>query len=325
MVNRLTLQHWIILGLGSFLALFILLPQVLPDYIVILITESLIYAVAAMSLNLLLGYLGLSALGHAAYLAIGAYTTGVLVTRYQAGLGTNLFLSILFAAIAAAALTPLALRALSVYFLMITLSIALCVWGLAMRWYVLTGGDNGLSGISRPDLGLPWGMENVLPFYYLILIFFLLSLIFYVLIIRSPFGIILVAIRDSESRMSVLGYNVWLHKYLAFIIASAFAGGAGCLYTYYQGFTHPDVVNLEACMRLVLMVALGGPGTILGPILGAFVIVFADQIISVYTARWLMVVAALYFVTAHLPEGILGLLRRGFQEMGKRTREVEHG
>ena len=320
LINRLKLQIWIVLPLGAILLLVILLPQFLPSYIVILITQSLIYAIAAMSLDLLLGYLGLAALGHMAYFTIGAYVTGILAVRYNFGFGSTLFFSIAISAAAAAALGLLALRARDVYFLMITLSIALCEWGLATRWVSLTGGYNGIVGIPRPDLGLAWMMQDVLPFYYLILILFLICLVFIILLIRSPFGKSLVAIRDSESRMTVLGYNTWLHKYITYIITAAVAGIAGNLYAYYNGYISPDVATLVHCLKLVLMVGLGGPGTIAGPILGAFIMTFLENIVSIYTARWLMVIAAVYFLTAmYTPKGILGLFK-SYQMQGKRKR-----
>lgn len=310
MLERVKPQNWMLAGLVACLLAFFFLPQVLPKYIVMLLTLSLIYAIAAMSLDLLLGYLGLASLGHAAFFAIGAYATGILAIRYEVGFGTALFASIGTAVAAAAALAPLALRAIFLYFLMITLSIALCVWGLSIRWVSLTGGDNGLVGIVRPELGLPWSMSETLPFYYLVLAIFFICVVLVFLLVRSPFGKTLVAIRDSESRMSVLGYNIWLHKYLAYVIASGFAGVAGCLFTYYNEFIGPDAATLEQCMKLVLMVGLGGPGTMVGPMLGAFIITFLENIVSIYTERWLMIISAVYLLTAtYTPRGILGLLQ----------------
>jgi branched-chain amino acid transport system permease protein len=293
-------------------AIFLLLgPLTLPTYVVILLTQSLIYAIVAMSLDLLIGYTGLGSLGHAAFFAVGAYTTAIFVTRSQVSLGGTLFLSVVAAAGASAIIGPLALRAAGVYFLMITLAIAMCIWGLAYRWVSLTGGDNGITGILRPDLGLPWTMKDPIHFYYLVFAFFLVCFILMFLLIRSPFGKTLVGIRDSESRMRVLGYNIFLHKYLAFVIAGAFAGVSGCLYVYYNSFVSPNEANLGHCMELVLMVTIGGPGTLTGPTFGAFIVVFLKNMVSVYTKRWLMVLALVYVVTAlYAPDGITGLLKR---------------
>ena len=311
MTERLPSRGWMLPGLGILLAVLILLPPILPTYVTILITQSLIFAIVAMSLDILIGYTGLGALGHAAFFAIGAYTTAILVTKHQAPLSSTLLWSIVSGAGSSAAVAFLPLRAAGLYFLMITLAISMCVWGLAYRWVTLTGGDNGITGIPRPDLGLPWAMSEPVYFYYLILVFFLICTVLLFLLIRSPFGKTLVGIRDSETRMKVLGYNIWLHKYLAFVIAGAFAGLGGCLYAYYNSFVGPNDANLGICMELVLMVTLGGPGTLVGATLGAFIITFLKNMVSVYTERWLMVMAAVYILTAlYAPDGIMGLLKK---------------
>ena len=311
MSDRLQSRKWVFFALFLGGALLVLSPPFLPTYVVILFAQSLTYAIAAMSLDLLIGYTGLGALGHIAYFAIGAYTTAIFASKYQASFAGTTFFSIVLAAGASALLGPLALRAAGVYFLMITLAIAMCIWGLAFRWVSITGGDNGITGINRPDLGLPWSMNDAVYFYYFVFACFLICLILLFLIIRSPFGKTLVGIRDSESRMKVLGYNVWVHKYLAYIVAGAFAGFGGCLYAYFNGFVSPNDANLGHCMELVLMVTIGGPGTLAGATLGAFIIVFLKNMVSVYTKRWLMVLAAVYVVSAlYAPDGMTGLFKR---------------
>jgi branched-chain amino acid transport system permease protein len=166
-------------------------------------------------------------------------------------------------------------------------------------------------------------MSDPVYFYYLILVFFLVCTVLLFLLIRSPFGKTLVGIRDSETRMKVLGYNIWLHKYLAFVIAGAFGGLAGCLYAYYNSFVGPNDANLGICMELVLMVTLGGPGTLVGATLGAFIITFLKNMVSVYTERWLMVMAAVYVLVAlYAPDGIMGLVR-DFQKRRQAARGGE--
>jgi branched-chain amino acid transport system permease protein len=309
-LKRLDFQAWegLLIAVAALVA--ILLPLCLPQYGIILLTQGFIYAIVAMSLDILIGYTGLGSLGHVAFFAVGAYTTAILVTKYQFPFLATMAYSILVSAGLSALLGGLALRAAGIYFLMITLAIAMCVWGLIYRWVSLTGGDNGVTGIPRPDLGFSWAMNDPDHFYYLILFFVVICTILLFLLIRSPFGKTLVGIRDSESRMKVLGYNVWLHKYLAFVIAGAFAGLAGNLYAYYNSFVSPNDVNLGRCMEVVLMVSLGGPGTLAGAGLGALIITFLRNVISIYTHRWLMVLAVIYVVTAlYAPDGIMGLLR----------------
>jgi branched-chain amino acid transport system permease protein len=309
-LKHLDFHTWRGLLIAAAVLVAILLPFCLPHYGIILLTQGLIYAIVAMSLDILIGYTGLGSLGHVAFFAIGAYTTAILVTKYQFPFLATMAYSILVSAGLSALLGGLALRAAGIYLLMITLAIAMCVWGLIYRWVSLTGGDNGITGIPRPDLGLPWSMSDPNHFYYLILFFVVICVMLLFLLIRSPFGKTLVGIRDSESRMKVLGYNVWLHKYLAFVIAGAFAGLAGNLYAYYNSFVSPNDVNMGRCMEVVLMVSLGGPGTLAGAGIGALIITFLRNLISIYTHRWLMVLAVIYVVTAlYAPDGIMGLLR----------------
>ena len=311
MADRLFFRKGALWGGAAVLLALLVLPPFLPQYVTILLTQSLVYAIVAMSLDVLIGYTGLASLGHAAFFAIGAYATAIFVTKYQAPFWLALVLSTVSGTLGSAVAAPIALRAAGIYFLMITLAIAMCVWGLAFRWVSLTGGDNGITGIPRPDLGLGWDMGSTVSFYYLILLFALACLGLLYLLIRSPFGKTLVGIRDGESRMRVLGYNVWLHKYLAMVIAGAFAGLSGSLYAYFNSFVSPNDVNIGHCMEMVLMVSLGGPGTLVGAGLGAFLIVFLKNLVSVYTKRWLMVLAAVYVITAlYAPEGIMGLLKR---------------
>lgn len=299
-------------------------PTMLPSYLLVLLSQGLIYSIAAMSLDLLVGYTGLSSLGHAAFFAIGAYATGILATKMNISFGSSLGVSIVFSAGAAAIVGFLALRAAGIYFLMITLAIAMCIWGLIYRLTSLTGGDNGISGIARPDLGIPFSMDSPLWFYYFILILFAFCFLFCFIFVRSPFGKTLIGIKDSESRMKVLGYNVWLHKYLVFVIACGFAGLAGNLYAYYNGFVSPNLSQLSQCIGFVLMVSLGGSGTLIGPIIGAFIITVLENVVSLYTERWVMILAATYVASAlYAPEGILGLLRR--LQKRKMTGEWEYG
>jgi branched-chain amino acid transport system permease protein len=271
----------------------------------------LIYAIVAMSLDLVLGYTGLSSLGHAAYLGLGAYSVGILATQYRAGFWTTLAVGVVLAAVVAAIFGLVALRATGVYFLMITLALGMVVWGLANRWVSLTKGDNGISNVPRPDLGLPWSFNKAVPFYYLVLIGFALALLVLRVIVRSPFGHTLVGIRESESRMRTLGYNVWLHKYVAFVISGGVAGFAGVLWAHYNGYVSPSDLDLSVSIEILLMVALGGRGTLFGASVGAAVIVLLKNLVSVYTQRWLLLLGIVYiFTIRYAPEGIVGALKQ---------------
>ncbi len=194
------------------------LPFVLSSYYLALATKMLIIAVFAMSLDVLLGYTGLPSLGHAAFFGVAGYAAGLLTVRA----GWNAWAAFPAALAAGAAMGALfgllAVRALGSYFLMITLALAQVLWGLAFGWRSLTGGDDGLSNVPKPALPM--------PFYYFVLVAVVLATVLLVCIVRSPFGHALRGIRESESRMRALGYNIWLYKYLAFVIAATFAGVA---------------------------------------------------------------------------------------------------
>lgn len=282
----------------------------LPSYPLTLLTQVAIMAVLAMSLDVLLGYTGLPSLGHAAYFGVAAYAVGILTTERQASFVTCLLVGLLLAGTTAALFGLLAIRATGTYFLMITLALGMVVWGLAFRWVSMTKGDNGIAGVPRPDTMLPWNFSAPLPFFYFALVAAGLAWIALGTLARSPFGLTLKGIRESETRMRALGYNVWLHKYVAFVISGVFAGFAGVLWAYYNGFVSPVDVQLVTSVETLLMVALGGPGTLAGPALGAAVIVFLKNFVSVYTKRWLLILGAVYIgVILFAPRGVLGAFR----------------
>ena len=297
------------LGAGAALVL-VALPAALSSYQLGLLTKILIFAIFAMSLNLVLGYTGLPSLGHAAYFGVGAYTVALVSVRL-----VNNFWIDFGAGLAAAMLTGalfglLALRAQGSYLLMITLALAQVLWGIAFGWRRVTGGDDGLPGVPRPDLGLPWSFAGGLAFYYFVLVFFALAVVAMGTIVASPFGRALVGIRESERRMEVLGYDVWLHKYVAFILAGLFAGLAGALFAYYTGFVSPAYLSIVFSAMALIMVILGGAGTLLGPALGSATIVILENAISAYTQRWLLVLGLIYVaVTLFAPSGLVGLAR----------------
>ena len=301
----------VLAGIGAVVAAAVVAPF-LASYPLTLLTQVAIMAVLAMSLDVLLGYTGLPSLGHAAYFGVAAYAVGILSTERQAGFLTCLVVGVLLAAITAAAFGLVAIRATGTYFLMITLALGMVVWGLAFRWVSMTKGDNGIAGVPRPETSLPWNMNGPLPFFYFALAVTALAWIALGILARSPFGLTLKGIRESETRMRALGYNVWLHKYLAFVIAGSFAGLAGVFWAYYNGFVSPVDVQLVTSVETLLMVALGGPGTLAGPALGAAVIVFLKNFVSVYTKRWLLILGAVYIgVILFAPRGVLGALRSG--------------
>jgi branched-chain amino acid transport system permease protein len=286
-------------------------PLGLTTYQLGLLTKMLILAIFAMSLNLILGYAGLPSLGHAAYFGVAAYTVGLLALKKADNFWLDFAAGLIAATLTAALFGLLALRTRGAYLLMITLALAQVLWGIAFGWRSFTGGDDGLPGVPRPAAGLPWSLADGVRFYYLVLVVFALTTIFLWHLVRSPFGRALVGIRESERRMEVLGYNTWAHKYVAFVIAGALAGVAGNLFVYYNGFVSPVYLSVVVSATALIMVILGGAGTLLGPALGSAAIVFLENLISAHTQRWLLVLGLIYVgVTLFAPAGLLGLLRR---------------
>lgn len=304
--------------LGGILVFLLIAPLFLSPYILGLLTQVLIFGLLAMSLDLLVGYVGMASLGHGAFLGVGAYSTAILVTEYGFGFWGALGFAILICMLAAALFGLVALRATGVYFLMITLALAMLVWGLAYRWSSLTKGDNGISGIPRPDLGLPWDMWVETHYFYFVLAVFLISFLLLYLLVRSPFGYSLIGIKDSESRMQSLGYNTWLNRYLAYIVAGVFGGIAGVLWSYYNGFVSPPDIELTVSVETLLMVILGGSGTLIGPVIGAAIVIFMKSYLSIYLGRWLMVLGMTYVLTVlFLPRGIYGGIEDLFQWLNR--------
>jgi branched-chain amino acid transport system permease protein len=300
------------LGLAVGLTVLAVVARTLPTYYAGLLTEALILGIFAMSLNLLLGYTGLPSLGHSAYFGVAAYTMAILSLRVVQNSWVSASAGVVVSVIVAAIFGLLALRTSGVYFMMITLALAQVLWGIAFGWRSMTGGDDGLPGIARPDLGgwFPWSLEDPANFLTAVLIVFGVVAASLSLVVHSPFGYTLRGVRESEPRMDCLGYHVWLHKYVAVLIAGGVAGVAGVLFGYYHGFVSPAELSLVLSAEGLLMVILGGAGTLLGPALGAGVVVFLRNIVSGYTERWLLVLGLTYLaVVLCAPNGILGAIR----------------
>jgi len=297
-----------IVGIIAAFILLAILPPVLSSYWLTILTQMLIFAILAMSLDILMGYTGLPSFGHAAFFGASAYTVAILSTRFHVGFLGCVVSGLLLSLGLAALFGLLVAHAGGVYFLMITLALGMVVWGLAFRWVTMTGGDNGIAGIPRPELGIPVSLNDPIVFYYCVLIVSVVVLFLLYLFIRSPFGQSLLGIRESESRMRILGYNTWLHKYLSYVVAGGFSGISGILWAYYNGFVSPMDLELTASFETFIMVILGGPGTLVGPALGAGIIVFLKNFVSAYTHRWLLIIGAVYILAIlYVPEGIFGI------------------
>lgn len=259
----------------------------------------LIYALFAMSLNLLFGYTGLFPLGHAAYLGLGGYSAGILVTV----LGIRSFwvvapVSILITAFVAAIFGIIALQTKGLLFAFITMALGQLLVNIAIKWRTVTGGSNGLIGIPLPDLGIPGVTLNQTSFYFLVLIVVVVCFLLMYRLIHSPFGLALQGIRDDEGRLSHLGYNTWLYKIIAFVIAGAFAGTAGVLFGPCNGIIDPSSLGVTTSVIAVLTVIIGGMRIVYGPIIGSAVITIIENLSSIYTPeRWPLILGGIFVIT----------------------------
>ncbi len=302
----------VIAVVAALIALALIVPNT-NSFVILLATRALAFAILVMSVDLLLGYTGLASLGQAAYLGVGAYLTAILATRYQFGLGYDFWLVIVLGIVLAAALAAvfglLAIRATGVYFLMITLALGQCVWGLAYRWNSLTGGDNGINLRQRPKFGID--LANEVTFFYVVFGFFVASLLLLYTLVRSPFGRSLTGIRERELRMKILGYNTWLHKYIAFIVAGGFGGLSGVLWAHTAGIVSPVNIELAFSVDALLMAVLGGSGTLVGGVIGAFIVFGLREYLSTLVPWWQYVLGAVYVLTIfYLPTGLMGIPER---------------
>lgn len=289
-----------------------LLPFLVGTYYVGLAIQICIYAVFAASLDILVGHTGLPSMGHAAYFGAAGYTVGIL---FLAGIKSFWFAVVAAMAIGgatAALFGLLAMRAMGPYFMIITIALAQVLWGVAFKWRSFTRGDDGIPGIGRPFLGMGIDLKPDMHFYYFALVVSILAFAAIFVIARSPFGHALRGIRESETRMKALGYNVWLYKYTAFILAGIFAAVSGILWVYYSGYVNPTDVGLDLSVKGLLMLILGGSGSLLGPAAGATLIVLLQNIISGLTERWSLILGIVYVAAVmFFSDGIFSIMKRG--------------
>lgn len=273
-------------------------------------SQILIAAIFALSLNILVGYAGLTSLGHAAYLGTAAYMVAWLNTQGGFGHLSAAIIALLGTTAMAALFGLMALRATGIAFLMITLALGQTLWGVAYRWVTVTGGDNGLPGLKRP---LPFGISLMEPaaFYGFTVIVFLVALGCIAVFVRSGLGTSLLGSRDQPRRMRMLGHNVWLVQWLAFIFAGFWAAVAGIVFVYYHQYISPHALGLPASAETLLMVIAGGAGTLFGPIVGAFIVVVLKMVVSAYVTRWVMLLGIVFVVIViFMPEGVVPGLDR---------------
>jgi branched-chain amino acid transport system permease protein len=284
----------------------LLLPPFLAgDFYINLASQILIAAVFALSLNLLVGFGGMTSLGHASYLGVAAYFSALLTSRYGLGHGAAALISISGTVAMAAFFGVIALRATGLGFLMITLALSQVLWGLAYRMSNVTNGDNGITGLTRPA---PFGisLDSPVAFYWFVLIVAAVAFLLMAVFVSSAFGSSLRGVRDQPRRMAALGFNPWLIRWITFIYAGFWGAVAGLLYVYYHKYIHPSSLSTTSSAEALLGVIAGGSGTLGGPAVGAALVLLLKNYASAYVERWNMLLGLVFlFIVLVMPAGIV--------------------
>jgi branched-chain amino acid transport system ATP-binding protein len=311
-------RRWQITLILCCLIAAVVLPPLLPPFLLTVVMLSLVYSTLAMSLDVLMGYTGMESLGQAAFFGIGAYAIGIITTRHGADSWPVAVVLAVILGLAVAAIAGLmAVRLGGLFFLVMTLAFAQVLWGVSQSWTSLTGGYLGITGIPRPYKSL----ESDVHFYYVVLGVFVLLAFLMLRLVASPFGLSLRGIRESESRMRTSGFNVWLHKFTIFVICGGFATVGGILYAFSIQFASPDVLSITTSFNAMLMVIIGGAGTLIGPVIGATGIVFLQNYVSGYIPHWIILLGAIYIAAVLFArKGLVGSARQAWAMWrGRRT------
>ena len=291
------------------------LPLVVPQHSLTILVEALILGLFAMSLDLLVGYCRLYSFGHAAAYGLGAYSYALILTYVPLPLPVGILLAVAVTILIAIPIAWICTRSTGVSFAMLTLAFAQLGYAMLFRFRDVTGGSDGLVGIPRPPgpLGIDW-FQSKLGYYYLVLVCLLGSYLLCRAIVRSPFGAVLAGIRENEPKTIALGYNTRAYKITTVVLAYGFGGLAGALYAAFAGFASPELFFWLTSGRVLIMVIVGGAGTLIGPILGGVSFVFLEHQLSQVTDLWPLIFGTIFMAfVMFAPQGIWGILTSRFR------------
>ncbi|MFQ5856757.1 MAG: branched-chain amino acid ABC transporter permease [Anaerolineae bacterium] len=293
----------------AILTVLLVLPALVPLFYVYLLALIFVTALVAMSLNLALGYGGLFQFHHAVFYGVGAYAVALTLTKTSLPAWVGFIAGPIAAAVVGLLIGWFCVRLTELYFGMLQISLGSLIWAVVFRWYSFTGGDDGLHGIPIPSI-----LSPVNNSYYFILLIFVICLVALFIIVKSPFGATLQAIRDNPQRCEAIGVNVRRHQLLAIVIASFFAGVAGVLFVVLEHSVFPDLLFWVLSLEIFIMCLLGGWFTFLGPAVGAAMIVALRTFVGSYTEYWTLVLGVvLILLIFFLPQGVLGYLLERFE------------
>jgi len=291
--------------------LLALFPLVAEKFYLQLVTKIMILAIFTLSLDLLVGFTGLVSLGHAAYAGLAAYSLALVAARVDVpDLWTTLAVALAASGVAALLIGALVVRTSGVYFIMVTLAFAQMVYYFFHDTRV-AGGSDGIYVNVRPDARLPLiDLANDGHFYYMVLLFLAGSYLLLRVVLRSPFGRALQGIKVNEQRMRALGFDVFRYKLAAFVLAGMMAGLAGYLTAAKEGYVNPEILAWHQSGTVLMMLILGGAGTLVGAIIGAFSYVLLQEWFSALTKHWQLLMGCFIIAAVLLmPEGIAALPR----------------
>jgi branched-chain amino acid transport system permease protein len=282
-------------------------PAFAGNYPVKLLQEILVWGIFAMSLDLLMGHAGMVSFGHAAFFGVGAYVAALGLLKSPGGLA-GFVLPAVVAALAALVIGFFSIRVGGVYFIMLTLAFSQMFFAVAFQAEWL-GSNDGISGVPRPRL-LGVDLADARAFHACLIVLVALAIVLMWRVVRSPFGHVLRGIHENESRMEAVGYAVRRYKLIAFVIAGTVAGVAGALYTQLNGYVSPDAFFWTTSGEALLMVIIGGTGTLGGAMLGAAAFILLESLVSTYTERWMLILGLTFILfVLFAPGGIVGALR----------------
>jgi branched-chain amino acid transport system permease protein len=289
-----------------------LVPFMVPQHALTVIVAALIFGLFAMSLDLMVGYCRLFSFGHAAAYGLGAYSAGLILIHWKLPLLIGIALAVGITVLVAIPIAWICTRSTGVSFAMLTLAFAQLGYAMLFRFRDLTGGSDGIAGIPRPagPFGMDW-FQGRNGYYFLVLGCLLGSYLLCRAIVRSPFGAVLAGIRENEAKTVALGYNTRAYKITTVVLSYGFGGLAGALYAGFAGYASPELFFWLTSGHVLVMVVVGGAGTLVGPILGAVFFVFLEHQLSQVTDLWPLIFGSLFMAfVLFAPQGLWGLIRK---------------
>jgi branched-chain amino acid transport system permease protein len=307
--------------IGAIFIILLILPLILHRFYTYILSLIFVTSLLAMSLNLVVGHGGLFQFHHAVFYGLGAYTVALMLTKTSLPMWLGFIAGPIVAALVGLLIGWFCVRLTRLYFGMLQISLGSLIWAIVFRWYSFTGGDDGIHGIPMPPM-----LSSLNNAYYFILIILVVCLIGLYLILQSPFGRTLQAIRDNPQRCEAVGINVRRHQLMAIVIATFFAGVAGVLFVVLEGSVFPDLLFWVLSLEIFIMCLLGGWFTFAGPMLGAAIMVALRTFVGIYTEYWTLILGViLILLIFFLPEGVMGYfvekLSPRAQEAAERGRE----